>query len=438
MTNSTISIVNNTKIINFYKNSEIYSRISREIDDKFDFSFYNRIKDLYIKYIKDEKNSIIKREMNIHQRFSQKFKELFEKIYKNHFSNNKYLQEDILTKISNFNNNSYLIHHTFIIDNIELNIHIFIYNDRQLNYYTKYINKMILYFKIIKNLTDSSCMKKGCNVYLFLTDAKKKLNINSQKKEILNSSNINSGFCYGCQELGNIVIFREEECMKVFVHELLHAFNIDKNLFNIDNNFLREIYKLNEKVINNMHLNEALIEYYATLIYISIESITYINNYNKKIPNNCIDFYASFKILYKIELVHSMFQVVKILNHYDINYIDLINILDDKTKTSDDNVLDYNEDTHIFSYYILKMLFFYNNLIKNEKVLNNIIKKPRMNDNVYVKILENVVKISNKNKNFLDILFLIKEIIDEKNKTQKSRINNERLLTNLRFTIITY
>ena len=90
-------------------------------------------------------------------------------------------------------------------------------------------------------------MRDGCNIYLFLTKEKKNLNIKNNK--VLSSINVNTGFCFGCKKIGNIIIYREEECIKVIAHELLHAFGVDKKLDYINNSFIGEYYSLKVKLL---------------------------------------------------------------------------------------------------------------------------------------------------------------------------------------------
>ena len=47
--------------------------------------------------------------------------------------------------------------------------------------------------------------------------------------EILDTNHVNTAFAYQCSPEGEIVIYREEEWMKVFIHETFHSFGLDLN-----------------------------------------------------------------------------------------------------------------------------------------------------------------------------------------------------------------
>ena len=69
------------------------------------------------------------------------------------------------------------------------------------------------------------------------------------------------------------------------------------------------------------------------------------------------NFINKFENLYKLELLHIIFQVVKILNYNKLTYSQFL------TKSS----AKYRETSHIFSYYIVKTLLVYN----HENLLNS-------------------------------------------------------------------
>ena len=57
--------------------------------------------------------------------------------------------------------------------------------------------------------------------------------IKINKQFSLTENCTNSGYTYSCVVNGTITIYREEECLKVIIHELIHSFGYDKNyIFN--------------------------------------------------------------------------------------------------------------------------------------------------------------------------------------------------------------
>lgn len=397
----------NKNLINYYK---IYKNINNLLINKnLTYSnFEEKINELYYDYLVNKKKYNSFEDISIMNHIDGGFIKEFKNINNEFLESDLYISSDILKSIKSFNTQTQLIKYICKIDNIKITINIFTYKAVQNSYAKTYINKILLYFKIIKSLTNSKCMRDGCNFYLFLTKEKK--NLNTKNKKVLSSINVNTGFCFGCKKIGNIIIFREEECMKVIAHELLHAFGVDKNLDNLDNNFIREYYSLKSNIIEKLYLNEGLIEYLATIIYINIESNIYCKKYNKNIKNTVLS-------IYKLEFSYFIFQIVKILNYYNIKLKDLIN------KTN----FNYDEDSHVFSYFFLKMVLFYNKIYIEEK--NFYDNLSNINPVNYKNLLKTSIEKINKDNEILKICSLFEYNINK----QK---NN--LYTNLRYTIMDY
>ena len=89
--------------------------------------------------------------------------------------------------------------------------------------------------------------------YLFLTPFKRELEKSQDK--ILGADNVNGGFCYGCIPNGEIIIYRQEEVFKVFTHELLHNFGVDKYIWDF----------MYEATVHNSKQNEMYCEFLKSL-----------------------------------------------------------------------------------------------------------------------------------------------------------------------------
>ena len=88
----------------------------------------------------------------------------------------------------------------------------------------KIIVKRIIFMMIISNTY------KNLNIEFFDIPFKKTFNCNNHKKcGKLSQNNVNSGLSY----LNNIIIFRKEEMLKLLIHELIHALDIDNKFENI-------------------------------------------------------------------------------------------------------------------------------------------------------------------------------------------------------------
>jgi hypothetical protein len=144
---------------------------------------------------------------------------------------------------------------------------------------------------------------------------------------IIGSINVNGGQT----DLRSIDIFRKEELIKVLMHELCHFYELDCE--NINNN--QEIVMKNFNIKTNkiyLSIQEAFTEYLAMLHHIAI-----ISYYTKK----------SIRLIYHYEKIFSLFQICKILNHYNFKkFEDLY-----KNKMI--------QETNVFSYYIIKFFILY-------------------------------------------------------------------------------
>ena len=193
------------------------------------------------------------------------------------------------------------------------------------------------------NIVNKYGTKKCSNtlkVQIYLLDLKKQLPTN--KGEIIDVINANSAFSNICQVNGEIVIYRKEEWLKVFIHETFHAFGLDFN-FNenkkIKNNLLNII-----NIDSTMYMFETYTETWATIWHICFICFHISENINQDLFNNYFTYFLA------LEQIHSIYQSTKILEFMNLKYQDLIS----KTKTSVLKKKLYKEKTNVFNYYILK------------------------------------------------------------------------------------
>ena len=381
-------------------------------------------------------------------------------IYYKHLKDSKFISNEIKNYIykkpvNSSDINSFILKYDLLYENQNINIYFIIYIQEEyyfnnikkmLNKYDKYVFHMLAVINLLIKLTNNNCSKKELNIYIFNTPFKRTLN-NGIKKSTIGPKNINGGFCYGCTDIGNIIIYRREEFFKVLCHELCHNYGVDKYIFEFINNSLYKKKKSNlyNKFINNFNLSkkinrekydiglqESLIEFWGiflnTSIFVFNTSQTYNIIYYNKL-NYYIDF---FDQLFKYEIVHTFFQTEKILKY---NNLEINSLLSD-TNIKKNNLNNYNETTHVFSYIILKLFLlinykeFINSHISIKKqVTNNILKykiifHPSLKNinnffNYIINIRNSNAEYIKKNINYFKILL---------NKTNnKLLINNSRL-----------
>lgn len=302
--------------------------------------------------------------------------ELNQKIY----LKNSYIPPEIENII---HNNKYILYDfTYIINDINCKIKIYSIKKININKYKKYIYSVLFFF--IHN--KKQLIEKELKFTFYLNDIKKYI----QKNECINNININSGYTifYPIKE---VVIYRKEEWLKVFIHECMHYFKYDfhgeplnKNIntyFNIDTNIL---------------LFESYTEFYARIINGSVIIFNEYIKQNKTLKKhmnhkNYKLFELKFIEFINNERTFSILQMKHILKLININYKEIPNaIICNKI----------NETTNSFCYYYITSIYLYN--------YNEVIKFCKKNN------INNYVDFNNENTFlFTDFtIYLIKKNIN--------------------------
>jgi len=357
------------KLVNFYKpllkNLEKESKIRQIFSIKENSIMRNFLVYIYTQFIEYNKiintlnitnsRSLLNKTSNVSKKINA--------IIKDHLSKSKYIDSSIITYINNNINNCKIISYENTINNKKFVFDFVIYNKININNLDKIVKNMLIFLQILikisKNLNNevNSCSKNGISITFFLTPLLKKLDITKDNnKEILGPKNVNSGFNYTCLSSGSIFIYRAEDFFKVFVHESIHGYGIDMalhNNFNENKNYSKflNLFAFANKDNTSVGINESITEFWTALLYLCI------NSYQGS--NNLYNFINNFERLYKIELVHALYQISKILHYNNLTYNSFIN-----NSNSNSN---YRENSHIFSYFIVKTLM----LINHEHMLNS-------------------------------------------------------------------
>jgi hypothetical protein len=363
-------------------------------------------------------NSLLKIYENINDGFNfveqnktnNSYKILIENNFHNSYNFNSIpsiIRENIENNLSNCLSYSFLL--------LKRKIKIYFILDKPItkNIIQKYKNFVILmnvWLYIISTYSTFDCSEK-LDIYIYLSSCLKELPTNSNT--ILNQEHANTAFTRLCSE---IIIFRQEEWFKVFIHETIHNFNLDFSNMNNEkcNQIIKNIFYVNSKV----NLYESYTEFWARIINISF--ISYINT------NNFNNFTKVFEKIINVEISYSTFQMIKILNYMNLTYDDLITNFQDN----------YKENTNILAYFVITNILLFNYIdflswCHNNNNNNNLYNFKKTNKN-----LSNFCQfIKNKyyDAPFLQNINRINEIfINNKNKKNK-KINY--LIKNLRMTV---
>jgi hypothetical protein len=209
--------------------------------------------------------------------------------------------------------------------------------------------------RIYNYVSSFAPMNMNITSHLFLLDYPKAIDYT---KDNITFNECNSGSTSFFTDYREICIWREEEWRKVFVHELIHAFEID-DLLKL--NFSKENLIIREFPHYNGSIREAYTEILATIIIMNLSKTEY------SLLDQCIFIGIQCnKIIKFIGLKHIFFFARKVSPKY---------ILDKNTNTS--------------SYYFLKSAYFWYALYGPGKsqgdllTLNKLLDKEFINNNFY-------------------------------------------------------
>ena len=296
----------------------------------------------------------------------------------------------------------------------------------------KYLEKMYIWLSIAYKYSPVNCAKK-LHIYLYLTDLKKMLPTIDASP--IDWEHANTAFTYSCREehisspillqnndVNEIIIFRKEEWFKVFMHETIHCMGLDFSHMDtgFSNSKIHSIFNITSDIKLFESYTECLAEIMNSIFFVYYSVIN-----NKNIEN--MDYiYKKIENTMKNEMIFSLFQCVKILDHYGLSYK---NMYDNESR---ELCKKYNENSPIFSYYVLKpiLLFHMNDFVKwinknNKGSLS--FTKTMENINNYCMFFENFYK----NHEYINVI----EIIEKEYQKIKNNKNFTTELETLRMTV---
>ena len=232
-------------------------------------------------------------------------------------------------------------------------------NDSNSNKYADCFKKMLWWFYVLNIIASKTC-SQTITIYIYLSSLKKELP--SHSTITIDQNHANTGFTRNCMVNSEIVIFRQEEWFKVFLHESFHNFSLDFSDMNI-NHINKQILHLFPLANSEVTAYEAYTEFWAEIINAAILAISLKGNTlgkNKSPTPTLNEFLKICEFIINCERNFGMYQLVKVLKHMNLSYFDLIN----QTKREEKNPIDikkqYREATNVLSYYVLKNILLNN------------------------------------------------------------------------------
>ena len=388
----------NKIINNNNNNNNNHNNTKKSIYNK---TFYNLQKDIFNKLTNIYKNikvdlCNIEKYRNICNSDSEDYKKIMKTNNTNHYLNSsRYIDNDIVNYINTNEKSSTLIGYNLPYNSKIIEINFVVYKSHKLDSMflkkmDNYVMYMFAFIQLITLLTsnkdnkDNNCAREGLITFIYMTPFKKEIT-----NQVLGARNVNTGFSYPCQNRGLIFIYRYEEFIKVFIHECMHTYGVDLELIifqhsisnnnNSTNNRIgntknEKIYK---KFIDNFNLSneinhkygkfdlgiqECLTEFWTNFLNCSLFTFNHINSMAANSATIFHKYLCKFERLFEAEILFSLNQCYKILNHNNINYLSILSKTDQKPSQNfniESVENNYREESHIFSYYIIKTLLIY-------------------------------------------------------------------------------
>ena len=265
---------------------------------------------------------------------------------------------------------------------IKLSFH-FLSNSKKHNL-RKYKNIMLSWLLLLKTYETPHCVE-SVEVDVYLTRFEKALhhseptpnNNGSDARTVvpLGGYNVNTGFTWRCGDYmkgkGKIVLYREEDFLKVFFHETMHLFNME--FHDTGKHTAREIINLTSDV----NLFESYCESWARLI-----NVVYYSIFNPK---------KDMQTLIITEGLFSFFQARKVLDYYNLTLEDIHNNKEKVTRQ-------FIESSNVYSYYVVTAMLLTHpeNYLTFCRTFNvNILKFDKNHVNEYINLLKSILKSKN-------------------------------------------
>ena len=216
--------------------------------------------------------------------------------------------------------------------------------------YQLYAYKVFIWISMVGRMANKECSEK-LDVYFYMTPFKKERPHDSGGGDAnLSAIHVNTGLTRNCETHGEIVVYRAEEWLKVFIHESTHNFNMD--FIDLD------LHEANERLRTtfciphgDILLFESYTEAWARIITIMIDAYFhkettahvhssdtrthFIRTVREKLTNNA--------------LFHT-YQTVKVLDIMNLKYSEITVLTDENMAVCRKR---YKEETNVYAYYIL-------------------------------------------------------------------------------------
>lgn len=217
----------------------------------------------------------------------------------------------------------------------------------------------------------------------------------SLKREPIGEKHANTAFTTSCMPSTNIHVYREEEWFKVFIHESFHCLGFDFSHSRVLSESAKKQVLNIFPVISDVNLFETYCETFAEIV--NVIFYVYLNYKNENLEKNIqrVERYIMY------ERVFSCFQCAKVLHFYGLTYEDLYK----KDIKSAQLRTQYDEDTNVLAYYVVKSIYMthlpaFFHWFSNDNQNSFIFKETQENMNAYC----NIIQLYHSDPSFLKVI----------------------------------
>jgi hypothetical protein len=256
--------------------------------------------------------------------------------------NSRYFPSHIQKYITT-NEQSQLIFSCRNVGQREIQVIFTLFGEVNIEMYTQYVRMMYIWLHICGNYAEHYCTET-LKVFIYPTPFTKQLP--TSPTTVIGPEHINTAFTMACAKNGQIIIFREEEWFKVFLHETFHSYGLDfaTNDHASLKNGLRGIFPIN----SDFDVYEAYTETWARLINCAFCSFNALPDKNKSDQKA---FLFNMNFCLEMERMFALYQCIKVLGFMGLHYKDLVGKNNPYLRKL------YKENTHVFAYYIMTAIF---------------------------------------------------------------------------------
>jgi len=225
--------------------------------------------------------------------------------------------------------------------------------------YNRYVKFIYTWLYICQQYSLKRCSKE-ITIFLNLTSYKKVLP--SYPGNVIDVDNVNTAVTYTCAPEGEMLIYREEEWIKVFIHETFHSFGFDYGLQN--NSKIKPRFHSLFEIDSDFAISESYTEVWARIVNCAFNSF-----YSLTDSSNTNDFLLYIHFCLQIERLMAVYQLIKVLNYMGMSY-KTITEKSELALSRRKNL--YREKTNVFAYYIISAILLNNvHLFLNWCLLHN-------------------------------------------------------------------